>query len=67
MCQRRSSCSLGGRERRRMAVAEADDGDPGEEVEVAPAVVGDQPAALAVDERHVEAGVGRQQRGAGRA
>ena len=56
---------LRGLERRRVAVAEADDGDPGDEVEVALAVVGDQPAALAVDERDREAGVGREQRRAG--
>ena len=34
---------LRGLERRRMAVAEADDGDAGDQVEVALAVVGDQP------------------------
>ena len=36
-----------GRERRRMAVAERDDGDAGDEVEVALARVGDEPGALA--------------------
>ena len=36
-----------GGERRRVAVAEADDGDPGEKVEVAPAVGVDEPRALA--------------------
>ena len=56
---------LRGLERRGMAVAEADDGDPGDQVEVALAVVGDQPAALAVDERDGEARVGREQRRAG--
>ena len=56
---------LRGFERRRMAVAEADDGDAGDAVEVAPAVVGDQPAAVAVDERDGEARVRREQRGAG--
>ena len=48
-----------------MAVTEADDRDPGDEVEVALPVVGDQPGALPVDERHGEAGVGGQEWGAG--
>ena len=50
-----------GGERRRMAVAEPDDRDPREQVEVAvPRVVG-QPGALAVDERDRQPCVGRQQ------
>ena len=48
-------------QRRRMAVAEPDDGDAGEEIEVALAVGVDQPGAVAVDERDVEPRVGRQQ------
>ena len=51
-----------GRERRRVAVAEADDGDPGEQVEVAPPVGVDEPRTLAGDERHVLPRVGRQHR-----
>ena len=47
-------------ERGRVAVAEADDGDAGDQVEVALAVVGDQPGALAVDERHGQPRVGRK-------
>ena len=43
-----------------MAVAEPDDRDPGGEVEVAPAVVVDEPGAVALDERDVGARVGRQ-------
>src|SRR5581483_9097586 len=53
------------RERPRVAVAEADDGDAGEQVEVALAVVGDEPRALAVHERDREARVCREQRRAG--
>ena len=56
---------LRGGERGRVAVAEADDGDPGDEVEVPLAVVGDQPGALAVDEGDREPRVGRKQRRAG--
>src|SRR5207253_723319 len=48
---------VGGRARRGMAVPEADDGDTGSEVEEAPPVVGSQPAALAVHERDVGAGI----------
>src|SRR5205823_2639691 len=46
-----------GGERRRMAVAEADDGDAGDEVEVAAAGVVLEPDALAARERHAVAGV----------
>jgi len=48
-----------------MAVPEADDGDPCDEVEVALPVVRDQPAAVAVDERHREAGVRREKGSSG--
>ena len=40
-----------GRERRRMAVAEADDGDPGGKVEVAPPIGVGQPEAVTLDEQ----------------
>ena len=50
-----------GGERRGMAVAEPDDRDAGEEVEVALAVGVDEPRAVALDERDVEPRVGRQQ------
>ena len=53
--------SLCGFERCRMLVPEPDDGDSGNEVEVALAVFGDQPAAVAVDERDWEARVGRRE------
>ncbi len=49
------------RQRRRMAVAEPDDGDAGEEIEVALPVGVDQPGAVAFDERDVEPRVGRQE------
>ena len=48
------------RKRRRRAVAETDDGNSGDEVEVlAPRVV-PHPAALAADDRDIGAGIGRQ-------
>ena len=50
-----------GGERRGVAMAEPDDGDAGEEIEVAAAGVVDQPRAVAFDERDVEARVGRKQ------
>ena len=52
---------LRGRERRGMTVAERDDRDPASEVEVLAAVGVPHPAALAADDRHVRARVGRQQ------
>ena len=51
-----------GGERRGVPVAEADDGDPGEKVEVAPPVRVDDPRPLAGDDRHVLPRVGRQNR-----
>src|SRR5581483_1697090 len=48
-----------GRERSRVPVAEADDGDPAGEVEVAAAIAGEEPATFAVDEGDVGARVGR--------
>ena len=51
-----------GGERRRMLVAEPDDGDAGGEVEVAAADVVGQPHAVAVDERDPRRRIGRQQR-----
>ena len=53
MCQSESSWCVRGRERRGMAVAEADDRDPAEQVEVALSVRVDEPGALAGDERDV--------------
>ena len=53
---------VGGRERRRRAMAETDNGDPGDEVEVLAARVVPDPAALAAHDRDVGAGVGRQHR-----
>ena len=50
-------------ERRGVAVAETDDRDAGEEVEVAVAVVVDEPRAVAVDERDVEPRVRREELG----
>ena len=49
-----------GRERRGVAVSEPDDGDAGEQVEVALAVGVDEPRAVARGERDVEPRVGRQ-------
>ncbi len=49
------------REWRRVAVAEADDGDAGEQVEIALAVGVDEPRAFAVGERDVEARVGGEE------
>ena len=54
-------CVRGG-ERRRVAVPERDDRDPGEQVEVALAVGVGQPDAVAGDEGDVVPRVGRQQR-----
>ena len=54
--------SVRGGERRWVPVAEADDGDPREKVEVAPAVGVDEPRTLAGDDRHVLPCVGRQNR-----
>ena len=53
---------LRGRERRRVAMPERDDGDAGAEVEVALAVGVDELAAVALDEGHVGARVGRHDR-----
>ena len=50
-----------GGERRRVPVAETDDRDACEEVEVALAVGVDEPRALAVGERDVESRVGREE------
>src|SRR6266446_5689170 len=44
-----------------MAMAEADDGDPAEQVEVALAIRVDEPGAVALDERDVLARVRRKQ------
>ena len=50
----------GGGERRRRAVAETDDRDPGDEVEVLAAGVVPDPAALAAHDRDVGARIGRE-------
>ncbi len=50
-----------GRERRRVAVPEPDDGDPAEQVEVALAVRVDEPCAVALDPCHVLPRVRRQE------
>ncbi len=47
-------------ERCGVSVPEADDGDPREEVQVTAAFRVDEPGAVAGDDRHVLAGVGRQ-------
>ena len=52
-----------GRKRRWMTVAEADDRDPAEQVEVALSVRVDEPRSLAGDEGDVGARVGGEQRG----
>ena len=53
---------VGGRERRRREVPEADDGDPGHEVEVLAAGVVPDPAAVAAHDRDIGPRVGRQHR-----
>ena len=50
-----------GFEWRRVPVSEPDDGDPGDEVEVALAVLVREPAPVAVDERDREPSVGRKE------
>jgi hypothetical protein len=54
---------LGGGERRRVEVPEADDGDPADEVEVAAAAVVDEPWAVPGDEGDVLPRVGGEDRG----
>src|SRR5439155_7002666 len=49
---------LGGGERRGMAVTESDDGDPGDEIEVALSIRVEEPRPFAADERHVLPRVG---------
>ena len=58
-------CELrpGGGQRRGMAVPEADDGDPGQEIEVSAAVRVVKGRALAADEGQVLAGVDGENRG----
>src|SRR5262249_32841811 len=56
----------GGGEGRGVAVAEPDDSDPRDEVEVALPGVGDEPRALAGDEGDILPGVGREDRSAQR-
>ena len=53
---------LRGRERTRRTMAETDNGDPGDEVEVLPPGVVPDPAALAAHDREVGPRVGRQHR-----
>ena len=53
---------VGGRERRRGEVSEADDGDPGHEVEVLAAGVVPDAAAIAPHDRDIGPRVGRQHR-----
>ena len=52
----------GGGERRGRAVAETDDGDPGDEVEVLAALVVPDAASVAADDGDVRPRVGRQDR-----
>ena len=51
---------VGGRERRGMAMTEADDGDPGQEVQVRAAVGVIERRPVAAGERQILAGVDRK-------